>query len=445
MAVKLTNNEVIDKVKAVLGSSNSIEVNASDPALGGAGAYLHIVKVALALSKAGICVKRHQDGETFTIFRAGSAPTTSTKVTTAPKTTDKPTTAKAPKVDRTKHSSRPYAKEQDILDIMADDVSHVMMFTGPTGCGKTFEAKRLANLTGRVLYRMNCHGEQTEKDVFGEKTVVLNETTGSIQTFIDQLDFTYLDKVKLSWLKPVFYMLAQFVRLLLGGTNHVVFKPGTLVQAMLEGLDEDGNEVGPAALLLIDEFAAMPSHLSIALNSFFESDDPRRRLVIEADGGRVIKSHSGLRVIVTGNTAGRGATTMQEAMYSAQQDAQDLSVLNRVAVVFRFGYDKKLEKGILMEKVGDDKVVRIILRLREQLRGHIKNGTLTSPFGTRHLIYIADCYRVWGDLGKALYATIMGRLGPEERAVYNETFHAITSRDLLKEFEDSTGSDIDYM
>jgi MoxR-like ATPase len=395
-------NEVVDKVEVILGNNARVEIADTDPKIKDIDADLRFARVLLGLTKRGIAIER--SGAVITIFRVGVRPATAATTAAAPDN-QPPVTTTTPPVDRTRHTSRPYVHEKDVLDIIVDKAAVLVQFVGPTGCGKTFEARRISELTGRKFYKLSCHGQMAEKDIFGEKTVEIDAKSGQ---------------------------------------NVVVFKPGTLIQAMLEGLDEYGNEVGAPALLVIDEYPAIPPHLGIGMNPLFECDDPRRQITIEADGGRKVRSHSGLRIILTGNNASGGATTMQEALYTAQGDAQDISTRLRIDATFRFGYDKKLEKAILMEKIGDDKVVRDLIKFRDMIRGHIKTGRLSSPFGTRQLVQIATLYRIYGDIGKAVYLNVFNKLGPEERAVYNETFHAVAGRDLLKEYEDND-PDVDYM
>ena len=95
-----------------------------------------------------------------------------------------------------------------------------------------------------------------------------------------------------------------------------------------------------------------------------------------------------------------------------------------------------------MEKIGDDRIVNKVLKFRHAIRQAIREGKLTSPFSTAHIIHIADMYRVFGDLGKALYYVCFEFVLPEERPIYNEQAMTLLGKDLLKEL---TQGDIDYM
>ena len=207
-------------------------------------------------------------------------------------------------------------------------------------------------------------------------------------------------------------------------------------------MDEKGDEVGKPGVLFIDEIPSCPAHVAHGLNRIFESDDPRRTMVIAEDGGRVVRSHSGFRIVLAGTTVGRGATSMESSAYTAQHDALDISLLNRVAVFFRMGYDRGVEKRILLEKIGDDKVVKTLLSYRDSIRQALKEGKLTSPFSTAHLVHVADMHRVFGSLGKAIYYVIMEYVLPEEKAFYNEQAVAMLGTDILKQYSQG---DVDFM
>jgi cobaltochelatase CobS len=298
-----------------------------------------------------------------------------------------------------------------VIGVLTDNASHIIQLVGPTGCGKSTLAKYLGEQTGRKVFQINCRGDMGSEAFIGEKTV---EVVECVDPKTGETTFT----------------------------NRISFQKGVIEQAFAEGLNEDGQETGEPGILFIDELPACPSHVGHVLNRVFESDDSRRTLVLDIDGGRVCRSHSGLRILVAGNTVGRGATSMDQTVYTAQLDALDLSLLSRVSVTFRMGYNKPVEKHILQEKVGDDKVSQLILKFRDAIRGHLRAGKLSTPFTTRHIISIADMYRIYGDMLKAIYYTVVEQLLPEERAIYNETAMTVFGKDMLKEFVDP---DMDYM
>jgi len=131
---------------------------------------------------------------------------------------------------------------------------------------------------------------------------------------------------------------------------------------------------------------------------------------------------------------GRGMTDMSMAGYTAQGDALDISILNRMTAYFRFGYNKQAEKNILKEKVGNDKVAKDILRFRDGIREAIRTGECTTPFSTRSIINIADMYRIYEDLGKALNYTVFNSVLPEEKSKYNELGNLILGFDIDQKY-----------
>jgi MoxR-like ATPase len=396
---KIETSKVIEIVQKIMGDSNRVSVDLNDSELEEIASVINKSRVRLDLSmKAGISVETPKSGMTITFTRVGAAIDSDTEPEKPEKT--KPKSRPTPK--RHQHTYVPPKMAKDIMDALLDDASHVLWFTGPTGTGKTVLAHYLASELGMELYQINCHPNMGEESFFGEKTIVVDEATGQ---------------------------------------NKIEFQEGVVTKAMQSGLDADGNEVGKPGLLFIDEAGAMPT-TSIALNRLLESDDPRRTITLEHDGGRVVRSHSKFRIILAANTAGRGATDMAQSLYTAQMDALDGSLMNRVAMMFRFGYDRNVEKHIAMEKVGNDKTVAQILKFRDAIRDNIRAGKLSTPFSTRTIVQISDAYRIFRDLSKAIYYTTFEQLLPEEKPVYNEIAIAKLGTDILKQF---VQSDIDYM
>lgn len=393
--------DVVSKVIEVLGDASTLTIALDDPAIKDVATDIRKARTRISLSKQGVAVEFNAEKTEVTLSVTGGALGKAKTVAVNPAVKAQPKKTIKPK--RHQHTYVAPKMAQDVIDALIDDASHVLWFAGPTGTGKTVLAHYVAQQLGMELYQVNCHGRMGDDAFFGDKTVEIDEESGQ---------------------------------------NVLKFKEGPVLQAMQQGLDEDGNEVGKPGLLFIDEAGAMPSHISIGLNRLLESDDPRRTVVIAGDGGRVVKSHSKFRIIMAANTTGRGATDMRTAQYTAQMKAQDISLLNRVALTFKFGYSRNVEKNIAMEKIGNDKIVKQVLQFRDAIRDSLRGGELSTPFSTRSIVQISDAYRIYNDLSKALYYTTFEQLLPEERSVYNEKAQLILGTDIMEEFVDN---DVDYM
>jgi MoxR-like ATPase len=393
--------ELIQKVEGLLGGSDRVDVDMNEASISDVVVELKKARTRLELSKQGLAVDLSNQGSgIMTVYRIGSATPSPTPRKAPEKKAKTPTKLPVPK--RHQHSYVAPRIAKDIIDLLADEASHIIQLVGPTQCGKSTLVRYLGAELGRRVFQINCRGDMGSEAFVGEKTIELDEAAGQ---------------------------------------NKIVYQKGLIEQAMTEGLDENGNEQGPAAILFIDEITSCPAHVAHVLNRVFESDDPRRTLVLDQDGGRMVRSHSQFRIIVAGNTAGRGAQEFSDGVYAAQLDALDLSLLHRISACFRMGYDRKVEKHILAEKVGDDKVAQMVIKFRDAIRGHVKAGKLTTPFSTKNIVDIANLYRVYGNLGKAVFYSVFEHLLPEERATYNEQAVAVFGKDLLKDYVES---EVDY-
>ena len=326
------------------------------------------------------------------------------------------TTKSIASADQGRHSYHPPKIADDIAKVLEDNLSHVIWLTGPTQCGKDKCIHYVCeDLLKRPIFQVNCRGDMDSSIFLGEKTVDIDPKTAQ---------------------------------------NYVRFQKGMVEQAMTEGVekDADGNEVldangnpkviGPAGVLFIDEAAAMPSHVAIALNRLLESDDNVRTFVIDNDGGRVVKSHPNFRIVFASNTVGRGSSDMTSNFYTAQNDSLDLSLLNRVACFFKMGYDRVAEKNILRDKIPNDMQVAQLIKFRNAIRDAIRQGKLMSMFSTAHLVHIADNYRIFGDMPKAIYYTCFHSLLPEEKPVWEETITAVYGVTNIE--QTINGTSIDY-
>lgn len=398
----MTLEKIIESLEEILNGSEWVQIDTNDPAFKDLVAEIKPARMRLELAKRLYAVDFPQGGSTVLTIRTidtGKAPS---RKEVAPEKVMKEPVA-VPVNKRHQHGYHAPRIAADLISVLMDDASHVVWLTGPTQCGKSTLVRYIGRELGRKVFQINCRGDMGSESFFGEKTISIDAGTKQ---------------------------------------NVISYIKGSVEQAMIEGLDDQGNEVGEPGILFIDEAAAMPPHVAIAINRLLESDDSRRTITLDQDGGRVVRSHSGFRILLAANTTGRGAVGLESSAYTAQGDALDISLLNRVSVCFRMGYDKVVEKRILLEKVGDDTTVNKVLKFRDAIRQAIREGKLTSPFSTAHIIHIADMYRIFKDLGKALYYVVFEFVLPEERPYYNEQALAIIGKDLLK---DMMQTDIDYM
>jgi MoxR-like ATPase len=406
----MERDEVIRKAKEIVDQHGSLEVSWTDPRVAEILPLLKTAKVRSELARDhDIICTINVGSQTVRLNRSnnaafGSAPAAATAAKPADVKPFMPT-------KRTQHTYIPPHFDSDVKTLLKDVVPHNLWFTGPTGSGKTEYVHHLSNELGLELYKeavtiyqVNGRHDMESAGFLGDKTIDIDPKTCQ---------------------------------------NYIAFLEGPVVKAMRHGLDKEGNEVGPPAWLFIDEVAALPSHILIALNRVLETRKVRREVNLDADGGRLVKSHSGFRIICAGNTIGRGFTDMASAMYTAQGDALDISTLNRFSATFKFGYNKKAEKNILMEKTGDDRVTAQILKFRDAIRGFIKQGKLSTPFSTRTIVALADLFRLYGKMSKALYFGVFNSLPKEEKQVYNEQWMSISGVDVLKDCENQ--NDMDYM
>ena len=390
------------EIKALLNGSDRIEIDINDPKIASLLPELNKARVRLELSRLDYAVDFPKGNNPLVIrLITAKQKTSSGAVENSDRKAKTPTAM--PTLKRHQHSYVVPAIAKDVISVLTDDASHPVWLTGSTQCGKDMLVHYCGRELGRPVVQINCRGDMGSEVFFGEKTIVVDPVTKQ---------------------------------------NVISFQKGLVEQAFTTGLDEQGNEVGEPAILFITEAASMPAQVAIGMNRMLESDDTRRTLVIDQDGGRVVRSHSKLRIVFAANTVGRGSTGTESSAYTAQMDALDISLLNRIAVCFRMGYDRNVEKHILAEKIGDDRVSAMVIKFRDAVRDLIKQGKLSSPFSTAHIVHIADMYRIFGDLGKAIYYVVFEFLLPEEKSKYNELAMGIVGKDLLKEF---TAENVDYV
>lgn len=250
---------------------------------------------------------------------------------------------------------------------------------GPTGCGKTSLINEIAALTNWPVRRFNCDGDLRKADIVGEKIVKVDEASG------------------------------QAV---------IVWNDGILPQAQQQG-----------AILLVDEYDAMPAHIAFVFQSVLEDE---HRLVLTGDGGRVVKPHPNFRIVVTSNTLGQGDGA---DLYGAGTNVLNISNLNRFGTTIQCDYlPPKAETRVVVKKGGvGQAMAAAMVEAAGLVRTEVQNeGKTTCLISTRNLISWARKVGVMG-VKTAAELSILNQQPADERAflvsVMDRVFGSVWAND----------------
>lgn len=175
----------------------------------------------------------------------------------------------------------------------------VTWLVGSPGTGKTLLVNRIASMLNpkRPVVRVNITEDTTDMALIGSRVARVDAATGATVT---------------EW------------------------QDGPVLQAMQMGLDQDGNVIGPPAVLLVDEWDAGNPGVMMLLQRVTEmpSLGARRSLMVGEDGGRVVQAHPDFSIVLTSNTKARGDSTGRFAGTKPQNGA----LIDRISATFEFSY-----------------------------------------------------------------------------------------------------------
>lgn len=266
----------------------------------------------------------------------------------------------------------------DVLIYLEDPQNDALFITGPTGSGKTSVILEIAARLNWPVQSVTAHGHLEFSDLIGHHTMVSE--------------------------KP-------------GDPAVMKFQYGPLAKAMAYGHIFVLNEAD-----LVD-----PAELS-GLNDILEG----RPLVIEANGGKVIKPHPFFRFVATGNSTGSGDA---EGLYSGVQ-TQNLAAMDRYTMIKVDYPPPEVELGILAKvipmvpEVLRQKMVSLANDIRTKFKGDADGGrSLNVTLSTRKLVQWAKRYRSYygapAPLQNSLDLCLLNRCSPEEWEAINRSAELI--------------------
>lgn len=259
---------------------------------------------------------------------------------------------------------------REFLTFLTNPFGDALFITGPTGSGKTSGVTEIASRLNWPVQQVTAHGRMELSDLIGYHALVSAAP---------------------------------------GETPSMQFQYGPLAKAMKHG-----------HILLINEVdLADPGELS-GLNDVLEG----RPLVISQNGGEIIKPHPKFRVVVTGNSTGKGDAS---GLYQGVM-MQNLAAMDRYRFT-KVGYpDAQVELDILekaspaLPKVIRNEMVRVAGSVRSLFLGESgtgEDGQLSVTMSTRTLVRwakLSQCYRgAPNALAYSLEQALLIRSTAEER------------------------------
>jgi len=259
-------------------------------------------------------------------------------------------------------------------------LNKVSCTVGPTGAGKTVNAKFLCALMNMPVFRFQ-----------GKPSMEMCHVVGQ------------------PWMH--------------GDGEGMEFNLGPLPLAMTAKYDDDVH----GCMFLWDEYDRTPSEIDMVLQSVLEGGD----LIIEDKPGTIadktIPYPKGFRITATGNT--RGAGDDYDKYNSAQ--LKDNSTLDRFGVVWYCNYlipndEIKMVKASYPEISG--KVSSNLIKFANLIREGWKGGEISYTFSPRAILNVCEYYNFFdGDMCRAINMAFMQKLPEVEQGTVKSFYQTVFS------------------
>lgn len=262
--------------------------------------------------------------------------------------------------------------KQHVYDIWINSPEHAYYSNDfiSHNCGKTEFVREIASRCGfEKVFQVNGREDMGTGDFLGEQSVEVDKTTSQ---------------------------------------SKIVFRKGPLYLSFIQGtqLDENGNQVldkdgnpivtGKPGLFFLDEFAAlMPSVFLSVFNRVMEippNPGLSRSLEISIEGGKIVKSHPGFAMILSGNTLGKGTESDSMMGYTAQNNIMDDSTLNRITAIYDFKYNEEAERAIVIDSFQDEALSDSFLEFVRLNRNMFEEGKVSTLISTRTIVNLMEVY-----------------------------------------------------
>lgn len=251
----------------------------------------------------------------------------------------------------------------ELVEEIAFCVEHSVncMITGETGSGKSTTVRQLAAFLNRPLRNPNLHGESDSSILIGRDHPTL-----------------------------------------VNGKKALIYKPGILAKAMMEG-----------HWFCADEWDAALQPVIFAMQSALEEHP---RITLEDHDGTVIRPSKGFWLSATANTV--GIASRNKLRYTGTNRTNE-ATLDRFGCVIHVDYmEKTREIDVICKKIPnlDKDFVRAIVEIANEVRHQLKDEQLSCSFSTRRCIDWARAMMKFGPMRSAKLA-VLNKLSFEDSKV----------------------------
>lgn len=246
-----------------------------------------------------------------------------------------------------------------------------ILFTGPTGSGKSTLTEQYCAKTNRPFVRINMTGDMETSAFFGQLTVENGAT---------------------------------------------VWKDGLLTMGIRLG-----------AIVLVDEWELCPPEITMGLQWLLE--DNGKLILKEKPGGETVLPHAHSRLIMGGNTLGQGDETGSHAGTNVQNTA----TLDRFQTVIKLDYLERRHEEILLKKAVPDltpAIAKTMVKFANLVRTGYRQGNVSLTFSPRSLINWGRKTVYWGDPVVALKMAFFDKIVDSEKSYVNTLVNKVFTKSI---------------
>jgi len=246
-----------------------------------------------------------------------------------------------------------------------------ILFTGPTGSGKSTLVEQYCALTQRPFVRINMTGDMETSAFFGQLTVEDGAT---------------------------------------------VWKDGLMTMGIRLG-----------AITLVDEWELCPPEITMGLQWLLE--DNGKLILKEKPGGETVPMNPFARIVMGGNTLGQG----DETGAHAGTNVQNTATIDRFQTVIKLDYLARRHEEKLLKKAIPTltpAIIKNMVQFANLVRTGYRQGNVSLTFSPRSLLNWGRKTVYWGDPVVALKMAFFDKIVDSEKNYVNQLVNKVFTKTI---------------